>query len=180
MGYLNTMYQMVIRFKAFSALSLLVFLFTSCDKNRVFEENKEIPKGLWDQNNKVVFNVDVQDTISWHNIYLNVRNAGSYPFSNLFVFITTQSPKGHTVRDTVECTLSDEKGKWLGDGIGDLWDNQLLFKRMVRFPMKGIYKVQMEQAMRVNPLPFIMDVGLRVEKLETTTPTSPQNKEKHN
>lgn len=151
-----------------SFLFLLVFstilVFTGCDPNRVFEENEEIAKGLWDQNNKVVFNVEIKDTIAWHNVYINVRNAGVYPFSNLFLFITTQSPTGITERDTVEITLADQSGKWLGDGIGDLWDNRKLFKRQVRFPMSGVYKIQMEQAMRISPLPYIMDIGLRVEK----------------
>ncbi len=154
----------------FLPVVIVLILFASCDKNRVFEANTEITKGSWDQNNKVVFDIDIQDTLSWHNIYLNVRNSGSYPFSNLFLFVSTQSPKGNSERDTVECTLADENGKWLGDGIGDLWDNQILFKRKVRFPMKGIYKVQLEQAMRVNPLPFIVDVGIRVEKLTDNLP----------
>lgn len=145
---------------------LFLFLLNACDEARVFEENQEIKNGTWDQNNKITFNVDIQDSISSYHIYLNVRNAGAYPFSNLFLFVTTQSPKGQIERDTVECTLADQTGKWLGDGIGDLWDNQIMFKRMVRFPTTGVYKIQLEQAMRVNPLPFIMDVGIRVEKVK--------------
>lgn len=146
--------------------ALLTIFWTSCDKARVFEENKEIEKGLWDQNNKVTFKFDITDTVGWNNIYLNVRNAGGYQFSNLFLFITTQSPKGAIERDTVECILADEKGKWLGDGLGDIWDNQIPFKKRVRFPYKGTYTMSLEQAMRVNPLPFIMDVGIRIEKEE--------------
>jgi gliding motility-associated lipoprotein GldH len=142
-----------------------VTLISSCDKNRVFEENREIEKGIWDQHKNIVFNVAVNDTLSWHNIYINIRNSGTYPFSNLFLFINTQSPKGQTEMDTVECKLADESGKWLGDGIGDLWDNQILFKHKVRFPMKGVYRIQLQQAMRINPLPSLMDIGIRIEKI---------------
>jgi gliding motility-associated lipoprotein GldH len=148
----------------FILLFLLFSFVTACDKNQVFEENKEIEKGVWDQKTKIVFNVNINDTLSWNNIYINIRNSGSYPFSNLFLFVSTQSPKGQTEIDTLECKLADDAGKWLGDGIGDLYDNQILFKRNVRFPMKGMYKIQMEQAMRVNPLPFIVDIGVRIEK----------------
>ncbi len=163
---LRTFPDVKIYFSVLITAFFILFLFNGCDDDRVFDENQEIENGSWDQNNKKTFNIDIQDSISWHTIYLNVRNAGAYPFSNLFLFVSTQSPKGLVERDTVECTLADETGKWLGNGIGDLWDNQIGFKRMVRFPMKGIYKIQLEQAMRVNPLPYIMDVGIRVEKVK--------------
>ena len=163
---------MFVNYKPFShgpmsgcILMGLVFLgFGSCDKSRVYEDNIEIDKGVWDQNKKMVFSIPVDDTLSWHNIYINVRNSGSYPFSNLFLFVNTQSPRGPIESDTVECKLADETGKWLGDGIGDLYDNQILFKQKVRFPVKGIYKIQLEQAMRINPLPAVVDIGVRVEK----------------
>jgi gliding motility-associated lipoprotein GldH len=152
------------RIAVFMFFGLLLMGLVSCDKTRVFEDNQEIEKGAWDQNKKMIFSIPVDDTLSWHNIYINVRNSGSYPFSNLFLFVNTQSPKGIIESDTVECKLADESGKWLGDGIGDLYDNQILFKRFVRFPVKGIYKIQLEQAMRINPLPALVDIGIRVEK----------------
>jgi len=93
-----------------------------------------------------------------------VRNAAGYQFSNLFIFFTTEMPNGKSERDTVELTLADERGKWLGDGLGDIWDNRILFKKNFRFPEKGIYTFKLEQAMRFNPLPQVMDVGIRIEK----------------
>jgi gliding motility-associated lipoprotein GldH len=93
-----------------------------------------------------------------------VRNAGGYQFSNLFIFFTTTIPSGKMERDTIEITLADETGKWLGDGLGDIWDNRQLFKSNFRFPEKGTYTFTLEQAMRVNPLPQIMDVGIRIER----------------
>ena len=153
-------------------IGLMFMCLSACDKTRVFEENKEIEKGVWDQNKKMVFSIPVDDTLSWHNIYINVRNSGNYPFSNLFLFINTQSPRGPIEADTVECRLADETGKWLGNGIGDLYDNQILFKGKVRFPVKGIYKIQMAQAMRVNPLPAIVDIGIRLEKTNIAPSTA--------
>lgn len=67
-------------------------------------------------------------------------------------------------RDTVELTLADPSGKWLGSGMGDIWDNRVLFKQQFRFPEKGTYIFTLEQAMRIDPLPQIMDVGIRIEK----------------
>ena len=143
---------------------LLILFLTACDKKVVFEENVKLPENRWEQNNTILLKADIQDTILPHNLYLNVRNAGGYQFSNLFLFFTTQSPSGKRERDTVELTLADPSGKWLGDGSGDIYDNRILFKRNFRFPEKGVYQFRLEQAMRVDPLPQIMDAGIRIER----------------
>jgi gliding motility-associated lipoprotein GldH len=145
-------------------VALTAILLISCDSNRVFEKNIRIPDGIWDRNNPVRFEVVVEDTITPHNLYINVRNTGMYPVSNLYLFVTTIAPSGHTIKDTVQVILADERGKWLGKGLGDIWDNQKLYKEQVRFAQKGEYIFEYEQAMRLEKLPFILDVGLRVEK----------------
>jgi gliding motility-associated lipoprotein GldH len=147
-------------------ISLLIISFYSCDKNVVFEKNVKLPENRWYQNNIVKLEAEITDTITPHSISINVRNAGGYQFSNLFIFLTTKTPSGRQERDTVELTLADASGKWLGDGLGDIWDNRIPFKNNFRFPEKGTYTFLMEQAMRVDPLPQIMDVGLRIERLE--------------
>ena len=149
-----------------TSLLLLVFLFSSCDSKRIFEENQTIPESGWDNANILKFNVDVVDTIIPTNFYVNVRNADGYPYNNLFLFIKTTFPNGKTSDDTLECILADEKGKWLGSGMGDIYDNQIPFKRRVLFPISGKYTFEMQQGMRADAIPLIMDVGLRIEKAE--------------
>jgi gliding motility-associated lipoprotein GldH len=152
--------------KYFTNIFMVVALLSlsSCDSNVVFEDNVKLPENRWEQNNAVQFTVDIQDTITPHNLYINLRNAGGYQFSNIFLFFTTTSPTGKMERDTLELTLADASGKWLGDGMGDIWDNRQLFKRGFRFPESGKYIFQLEQAMRIDPLPQIMDAGIRIEK----------------
>ncbi len=136
---------------------------TSCDPDRVYEKNIRIPDGIWHRDNIVRFELPVGDTIRPYNLYVNVRNTSLYPMSNLYIFITTTAPSGHSVKDTVEIILADEKGKWLGSGLGDIWDLQQAYKKNVRFAQRGVYTFEYEQAMRTEKLPFILDVGLRVE-----------------
>ena len=145
---------------------LFVILLSSCDSRRVFEENKELPEYVWDVKNKISFDVNIDDTTSLHNLYVNVRQATHYPYANIFIFIVIKFPNGKMAKDTMECALADETGKWKGDGMGDIWDNQILWKPNVKFPIKGKYTFEYEQAMRMEQLPFVMDVGLRVEKAE--------------
>lgn len=145
-------------------LIFIILFLSSCDSKVVFEENKKFPENRWEQKNNIVFTTEIKDTLTPHNIYLNVRNAGGYQFSNLFVFFTTQTPTGKRERDTVELTLADPSGKWLGEGLGDIWDNRLLFKNNFLFPEKGLYTFTLEQAMRIDPLPQLMDIGIRIER----------------
>jgi gliding motility-associated lipoprotein GldH len=156
----------IFRSNARAILTLCCFallLFSSCDKNRLFEENQKINDYIWDVKDVKTFTVDVSDTISQNNFFINVRNSDSYAFSNLYIFIKTTFPNGRFSHDTVECILANQEGHWLGKGLGDIWDNQIPFKKAKRFPLKGKYTFQLEQGMRINRLPQIMDVGLRIE-----------------
>ena len=154
--------------KTVSATLFLLFIlfFSACDSARIFEQNREIPESGWEQTNKVKFDVEIKDPATAAHFYINVRNADGYPYANLFLFIKTVFPNGKFSNDTLECVLADEKGKWLGTGIGDLYDNQIPFKRNVRFPIAGAYHFEIEQGMRMENVPLILDVGLRIEKAE--------------
>jgi gliding motility-associated lipoprotein GldH len=54
-------------------------------------------------------------------------------------------------------------------GLGDvykrqLYDNRIIYKSRKQFPLSGHYKVSIHQAMRVNPVDGIYDVGFRLAK----------------
>jgi gliding motility-associated lipoprotein GldH len=145
---------------------ILMLLFISCDPNQVYEENREISEYSWHKDSVIHFSVNIQDTINPHNIYVNVRNTSQYAMQNLFLFITTTSPNGSTLTDTFECYLADDRGKWTGNGWGDIYDNQFVYKQNIRFPISGNYRFEYVQAMRTETLEYISDIGLRIEKVE--------------
>jgi len=145
-------------------LILIGCLLGSCNQDRVYEKNVKIPDGVWSLHEPVRFEVDIEDTVSLHNLYINIRNTSMYPLRNLYLFIETTAPSGHTLTDTVEVILADEKGKWYGSGLGDIWDLSQLYKQNIRFAQQGKYSFSYVQAMRTENLPFILDVGLRIEK----------------
>lgn len=145
---------------------LFVLFFSSCDKNRIFDDYKGIPDNNWSSSNVIKFEVDIADIETPTNFYINVRNADGYPFNNLFLFIKTTFPDGKMSNDTLECILADENGKWLGSGMGDIYDNQIPFKKNVRFPTAGKYTFEIQHGMRTDIIPLIMDIGLRIEKAE--------------
>ena len=147
-------------------LMALGTLFISCDSARVFEKNIDLPDYSWDTKNKISFEVTIDDTIPQNNFFINVRHASQYPYANLNVFVTIKFPNGKLAQDTVNCILADVNGKWLGDGMGDIWDFQSVWKHNIKFPITGKYIFEIEHAMRMDQVPFVMDMGLRIEKVE--------------
>lgn len=147
-------------------LFIVIFFFFSCDSKRIFEQNVDIPGSGWVIDSVIKLEVAITDTVIPTNFYINVRNADGYPYSNLFLYIKTIFPSGKTANDTLECVLADEQGKWLGNGLGDIYDNQIPFKRNVRFPSSGKYIFEIQHGMRTEIVPLIMDIGLRVERVE--------------
>jgi gliding motility-associated lipoprotein GldH len=136
----------------------------ACDRRRVFESYRELDKNGWNKDSVLVFKVLLTDTIKNDNLFVNIRNEGTYPYSNIYLFLTIGSPNGTQRTDTVEFTLADPSGRWKGSGIGGLHDNQILYKSSVYFPRKGKYTFQIKQGMRDNVLKGIHDVGIRIEK----------------
>src|SRR5690606_26582824 len=69
-----------------------MFLSSCADENYIFEQNVEIPNAEWIASEKAILKVDITDTISQHNFYINVRNTEAYPYRNLYVFVKTNFP----------------------------------------------------------------------------------------
>lgn len=145
---------------------LFILLLSSCNNGVLYQKYVSLPDKVWDVKNPLIFKVEVSDTMNYYNIFVNVRNEDNYTYSNLYLFINITSPAHTTEKDTMECMLADPNtGKWFGRGLGDIWDNKILFKRNVRFPRKGEYLFSYTQAMRTDKLSMIRDAGLSIEKV---------------
>ena len=142
----------------------VVAILISCDKLKLYEEFVQIPGEVWSNGNIISFDVNINDTSSAYNIYINIRNVNRYEYSNLYLFTTARSPDGNSITDTVEVILANDYGKWLGKGAASVFTTTSPYKSNIRFPVRGIYSFDIEQAMRVQDLKYISDVGLRIER----------------
>ena len=143
-------------------LILSVVILSSCEKNYFFQETKKIDGEKWLTTQPCAFSVGVSNIHRNYNFYINIRNTSDYKYSNLFLFLHTKFPGGTTSIDTLECTLAQPDGKWLGSGFGRIKYLSIPLKKAVRFPRAGTYKFEIYQAMR-GDIKGIVDVGLRIE-----------------
>jgi gliding motility-associated lipoprotein GldH len=141
-----------------------LLLLSSCNSNVIFIDSKVMNENTWDLTDIPSFKVQVQDTINSNNVIFTIRTGSSYPFRNIYFFVTTTSPDGKSITDTLQYNLADEKGNWLGKGFGDIHELNLTYKSNVYFPIKGIYQFNIQHGMRIENLKGVYDIGLRVEK----------------
>jgi gliding motility-associated lipoprotein GldH len=129
----------------------------------IFEENKEIVTHNWNYKNPAVFDINITDTNKYCNVYINLRITGNYKYSNMFMWVTQTLPDKSTQRERMEFTLQDERGKWQGKGLGDIYQYQLQLQPRIKFKQKGIYIFSLEQNMRDEILANVVSTGVRVE-----------------
>ena len=148
---------------------VIVFFVTalhSCDLKVVSEDYRSLRNAEWHQDSILVFAFDIPDSTKIYNLSLNVRNEGRYPYSNLWLFVSVTQPGGKEMQDSVELTLADPYGKWLGSGLGHLYEKKYPYKQNVFFPEKGEYTIEVRQGMRTENgiLKGIHDFGICLER----------------
>lgn len=151
-------------------ISLGILLF-SCTDKLVVSDFQAIDDGEWHKDSILKFQFTDPDSIQSHNMFINIRNDNTYPYSNLFLIAEISFPDGKSVRDTLEYEMAKPDGEWLGKGYGSIKENKLWYKENIVFPYNGVYTVEVSQAMRRNGnssglavLEGITDVGIQIEK----------------
>lgn len=144
----------------------LTLLFYACNSNILFTDSVSMPAEEWTLDNVAAFEPEITDTLSGNNIFFTIRTGASYPFRNIYLFVSTTSPAGKTITDTLQYKIADEKGKWYGKGFADVHELNLPFKANVYFPSKGIYSFKISHGMRTETLNGVYDIGLRIEKIK--------------
>jgi len=141
-------------------------LLVGCSGNDIYFQYNPVAVKGWSKDTAYVFNVPVSDTTATYNVYVNIRNRSDYPYQNLWLFLKKISPDTIQTKDSIECYLADQRGKWLGTGMGSIMEMPVLYQQNVRFNKAGTYRYEIVQGMRDTMLIGINDIGMRVEKVK--------------
>ena len=104
-----------------------------------------------------------------YNLFMNLRNSLDYPYARIFVNydLLKQDSTELNKKMVAEYLFDQKTGKPFGkSGIGDIYDHQFPILKNYSFKQVGVYKIRLNQFMRMDTIPGILAVGLRVERAE--------------
>ena len=130
----------------------------------MFEKFEQIPESGWEADSSVTLSTAFYDTTHYHDIFLVFRTNGDYPFSNFYCHYDIIGPTGKKVSDLENIVVSRKDGKWLGSGMGDLRNFELLIQKDFIVSDTGVYEFNIRQYMQVHNLQGIRDIGIMVKK----------------
>ena len=152
--------------KLFFILSLCTVL-TSCIKVNLFEKQVAIPSQQWYYNNVPEFTFHIDDTSSLYNVYIVLRHTDLYNYNNIWLRVGSDSPSDSMHYQNINLILANDSKGWDGTGMDDIFEvRKNISAGPLTFKKPGDYTFSIAQVMRENPLKYILDIGVRVEKVK--------------
>lgn len=153
-----------MKFKKLLLLLCFPILLQSCvDENVKVDTFVSIPHETWSYIKPIKATLEVPDSTQAYNIYVNFRHTADYRYSNIWLRFHIIGPNQRDIPLRQEFQLAMPDGKWLGNGSGNLYSYQLIYKQNYKFAGTGKYTLIVEQNMRDNPLKGVSDAGIYVE-----------------
>ena len=149
--------------RCFSGLIIFVCL-VSCNQNEVYYKFTSIPQNEWNNENEICFVIDSSSSVipdHSYTISLEITHNITYPYKNLFLYLN-HTQDSISSRDTIECALVDDLGKWLGSGNGATRQLSVLYKTNFKIDTTLHNEICIRHAMQDLKLKGIERIGLRI------------------
>ena len=153
---------------------IIIYLFgvLSCNSDLQYINYNSID-GLWHKDSVQYFDFEIEASEkSTYDSYINLRINNDYKFSNIFLIVSLSNSSEMISKDTLEFTLADKRGNFLGKKNINIVENSLIHKENISLDPGKAYSVSVEHAMRIinkaKPLEYlegVIDVGYKVEKV---------------
>ncbi len=118
----------------------------------------DIPDRSWGYYNHLLFDICPEDSVVAGRLDLVVRHTNDYPFSNLYVEVTTEAAGQPTRCDTVSVELADVYGNWLGSGLGTSFQRSVTLDP--HFVIADSARVRVRHVMRLDPVAELEQIGV--------------------
>lgn len=144
----------------------IMLLFGGCIHINLYEKQVAIPSQEWTYNFAPEYSFEIKDTTSRFYIYIVIRHTDKYQFNNIWLRVGSKAPGEKMDFQKVNVQLAD-KDSWEGVGMNDIYEvRKMISPGAVSFRKSGVYTFSIAQIMRENPLKYILNVGIRLEKAE--------------
>lgn len=145
-----------------------VVCLAACQTIDLYEKTATIPGHSWKSSFKPSFTFSIKDTVAEYQLYITLRHRDQYNYNNIYINLSTRHPGEDSARTArYDLKLGDDETGWLGSGMDDIYEHRIPLTPVgtpFRFRKAGDYTFTIEQVMREDPLLYVMNVGLRIEK----------------
>ncbi len=152
----------------FPHLLFLLFAFiglSSCGPDFVYEKSIPIENEQWSYSDTLDFEFEITDTSQLYNFYLDIDHSSKYTTQNIYLMVYTKYPSDKRISQQLSINLADKTGAWHGKCSSELCKLRVNLQSKAFFNELGNHTITLEQYMRVDPLPGIKNLALRIEKL---------------
>ncbi len=146
-------------------ITLCWILISGCQNLGNYEKRITIPNHKWEKNFVPSFEFEKKSDKNQNSrLFVVVRHTNNYAYNNvhLKINISNGNDTAKSVEIDLPLTASNENKKWTNKGMDDIYE--------VKYPVASVanpgkYKVTVENIMRDNPLPEILNIGMAVENV---------------
>ncbi|MEO5908324.1 MAG: gliding motility lipoprotein GldH [Ginsengibacter sp.] len=153
--------------KKFLFISFLTVIFASCIKTDLYEKQAVIPSQQWFYTYVPEFTFHISDTTSLYNIYVVLRHTDLYKYNNIWLRIGLKSSSDSMKFQNLNLVLATDSKGWEGTGMDDIYEaRKNISSGPFSFKTSGDYTFSVAQIMRENPLYYVLNIGIRIEKVK--------------
>ncbi len=142
----------------------LAILLVACGEQPFYQQTFSFDNREWPQEVKPKYEVEINDTEKEYNFTLTLRTSTDYKYSNLWIFMKTETPDGTIAREPFEISIANPDGSWTGEKSGSVVTNSLVFKRR-KMPQKGVYTFTLEQGITASKIDEVHDLIFTVDEV---------------
>jgi gliding motility-associated lipoprotein GldH len=146
-------------------IALTVILFFGCkpSENIVYEDFEKVNAKAWNWKEGKKFEFEIVEDQHVYSLFSSLRITSAYKYSNIWILYTLKGPNNYVKKDQIQLILSDDIGKWRGQGVSNLISFREPFLLNQKLP-KGKYSIEFWQNMRDENPSEINNIGLQVLK----------------
>jgi len=152
--------------RKFIPLFMLVLIYCSCQKNSYYQNVKPISQSGWKVDQKVYFRDTLMPSDPEHfHLEIELRHNTLYPYQNIWLYIETKCSDGTARTDSINWTLAEPNGKWLGTGWGSLYNSSYRLPDIKVRKTAGKrrwFSIDIQHGMKDKILNGIENVGIKI------------------
>jgi len=137
----------------------ILLLVSSCKDDSVYDRFTTIKEQRWGYEDTMYHDIRLKDSSGLYDVWLMVRFRKDYEFSNLWLR-SRHNMFGTDTMERTEVALFFPDGNPKGKVFGNSSTVQGLWKKNIR--LSDSIQIALVQNMRKDPLPGIMDVGVKI------------------